>query len=259
MRYLRASVVLIFVAACFGPQTHAKDDTPGANKKPPVRQKGELAKRTGKSPQPLKSFDFEQPGSPKFENPARAKTRTEERILEVIDEMTEDDNRRWASVSPADGRFLRQMTEAKGAKLAVEIGTSTGYSGLWLAMALKTTGGRLVTFEIDPERAKQALENFEKAGVSDIITLVQGDAHQKLKELNQAIDIVFLDADKPGYVDYLAQLLPKIRPGGLILAHNMNYPRPDPRYIDAITKNPNLETLFVLMDGAGLSVTLKKR
>ncbi|UCE48232.1 MAG: hypothetical protein JSW47_21860, partial [Phycisphaerales bacterium] len=73
------------------------------------------------------------------------------------------------------------------------------------------------------------------------------------------IDILFLDADKEGYVDYLNKLLPLIRPGGLIIAHNMNTRQADPRYVEAITTNSELETLLLLREGTGVSVTLKKR
>ena len=71
--------------------------------------------------------------------------------------------------------------------------------------------------------------------------------------------MVFLDAEKKGYIDYLDKLLPLIRPGGLILGHDMNRPRPDPRYIEAITNNPDLDTSFIMMESFGISMTLKKR
>lgn len=194
-----------------------------------------------------------------IENKPLAKSDVEKKILSVINEMTEDRSRRYLSVSLNDGRLMRQMTEAIGAKRVVEIGTSTGYSGLWFALALKATGGKLTTYELDPGRAKTAAENFKKAGVHDIITIVVGDAHEQVKNYKEPFDVLFLDADKPGYIDYLNKLLPLIRPGGLIFAHNMNRPSPDPRYIEAITKNPNLDTSFLLMDGAGVALTLKKR
>ena len=91
------------------------------------------------------------------------------------------------------------------------------------------------------------------------MTIVEGDAHQTVSRYTEPIDIVFLDADKEGYIDYLEKLLPLVRPGGLVVAHNMRRPAPDPRYIEAITSNPALDTTFVLMDGAGIGVTLKKR
>ena len=191
--------------------------------------------------------------------PPLAKDDAEKKILGVLDEMWGDSNLRFASVSQTDGRLLRQLAETAGAKHIVEIGTSTGYSGLWFAMALRKTGGKLVTHEIDPERAKMAQGHFEKAGVKDLVAIVEGDAHETVKEIKEPIDILFLDADKEGYIDYLNKLLPLVRPGGLILAHNMRRPRPDPRFITAITEDPNLDTTFLLMEGSGVSMTLKKR
>jgi predicted O-methyltransferase YrrM len=88
---------------------------------------------------------------------------------------------------------------------------------------------------------------------------VEGDAHREVLKLKGPVDLVFIDADKPGYIDYLNKLLPLVRPGGLILGHNMNSPAPDPAYVKAITTNPDLETLFLHMEGAGIGVTLKKR
>lgn len=194
-----------------------------------------------------------------IENAPLAKSEAEKKILSVLDEMGKDRSRRYLSVSQNDGRLMRQLTEAAGAKRVVEIGTSTGYSGLWFALALRATGGKLTTYEIDPERAKTARANFKKAGVDELITVVVGDAHEEVKKYTEQIDVLFLDADKEGYIDYLNKLLPLIRPGGLIFAHNMRRPTPDPRYIEAITKNPDLDTSFLLMDGAGVGVTLKKR
>ena len=192
-----------------------------------------------------------------LEKPPLAASDAEKRILKVLDDV--DRNERHLGVSPTDGRLLRQLTEAVGAKRVVELGTSTGYSGLWFALALRTTGGHLYTHEIDAERAKTARENFEDAGVADLITIIEGDAHETVSQHKEPIDVLFLDADKEGYVDYLEKLLPLVRPGGLILAHNMRRPPPDPRYIEAITTNPELETTFVLMEGGGMGITLKKR
>lgn len=192
-----------------------------------------------------------------YENPAQAKDEDEKRILAVLEEIAPQ--RRYQIVSPTDGRLLRLLTEAVGAKRVVEVGTSIGYSGIWFCLALRKTGGHLYTHEIDPERIKLAKANFEKAGVADLVTIIEGDAHETVLQHKEPIDIVFLDADKTGYVDYLEKLLPLVRPGGLIIAHNMRPGSADPRFVEAITKNPELETSFLLMEGAGISVTLKKR
>ncbi len=192
-----------------------------------------------------------------LQKPVVPKNDEEKKILDALEEMRQGP--RFANVSTADGRLLRQLTEALGAKKVVELGTSTGESGVWFALALRKTGGHLYTHDIDPGRIKVARENFQKAGVEDLITIIEGDAHETVQQQEGPIDIVFLDADKPGYIDYLEKLLPKVRPGGLIIAHNMRRPEPDPRYIEAITTNPDLDTSFLLMDGAGVGVTLKKR
>jgi caffeoyl-CoA O-methyltransferase len=186
--------------------------------------------------------------------PPLAKTEAERRILTVLDQARSS-GEVYLEVPVSDGRMLRLLTEAAGAKNVVEIGTSTGYSGLWLCLALQKTGGRLTTFEIDPGRAAEARKHFQNAGVGQMVTVVVGDAHENVKRLKESIDVVFIDADKQGYVDYLSKLLPLVRPGGLILAHNVDSA---PEYVKAVTTNPDLETVFY-MQGAGLGVTLKKR
>jgi predicted O-methyltransferase YrrM len=162
-------------------------------------------------------------------------------------------------VTTREGRVLRQLTEAVGAKRVVEIGTSSGYSTIWLALGVRGSGGKVFTHEIDPEKVKLASENFKKAGVDDLITIIEGDAHETIKQHNEPIDVLFLDAEKKGYIDYLNQLLPLVRPGGLILGHDMHRPMPDPRYIEAITTNPDLDTSFIMMESFGISMTVKKR
>jgi caffeoyl-CoA O-methyltransferase len=212
-----------------------------------------LAQRFGREEHPWRH----DPESP--QRPPLAKNEAERRILHVLDDMDRNQRRGMMNVPVADGRLLRVLAESSGAKHVVEIGTSNGYSAIWLCLALRTTGGRLTTYEIDARRAALARENLQRAGVDEIVTLVEGDAHDEITKLTEPIDLVFLDADKSGYVDYLSKLLPLVRPGGLIVAHNMKAPPPDPAYIKAITTNPELETIFLHMDAAGVGVTLKKR
>jgi predicted O-methyltransferase YrrM len=182
----------------------------------------------------------------------------EAKVLSVLDAI--DHHRQGTSSVPReDGRMLRLLTESIGARTVVEIGTSNGYSGLWFSLALAKTGGHLTTFEIDPGRFELARSNFVKAGVEGEITQVLGNAHNEVARLKDPIDILFIDADKTGYLDYMQKLLPLVRPGGLILSHNMASPPPDPAFVKAITANPALETLFVNMHDQGLGLTLKKR
>lgn len=198
-------------------------------------------------------------GASSFSSTPTVKTEAEKRILPVLDDMNKNQRAGNMNVPEDDGRMLRLLAESLGAKQVVEIGTSTGYSGLWFCLALRSTGGKLTTHEIDAGRAAKARENFKRAGVDDIVTLVEGDAHKEIAKLKGPIDILFLDADKEGYIDYLEKLVPLVRPGGLIVAHNITPRMADPKYIKAITTNPDLETTFVNVPDRGVSVTLKKR
>jgi len=192
--------------------------------------------------------------------PPLAAGEEEKRILEVLDDMDRRQRRGHMNVPVEDGRLLRLLVEATGARTVVEVGTSNGYSGLWMCLGLKATGGRLITHEIDAGRAALARENFKRAGVEGLVTLVEGDAHGEVGKLEGPIDLVFLDADKEGYLDYLRKLLPKVRPGGLILAHNVtSHEREMEDYLKAVTTDPTLETLYVNRHAAGISLTLKKR
>lgn len=187
-------------------------------------------------------------------NPTVPKSEAEKRILDAQDRMVKA-GEMYENVPANDGRMLRIVTEAANARQVVEIGTSTGYSGLWFCLALRNTGGKLTTFEIDPGRAATARKHFEQAGVSGLVTIVEGDAHQTVSRLKGPIDVVFIDADKEGYADYLNKLLPLVRPGGLILAHNVDMA---PDYMKAVTTSPDLDTAVFSL-GNGLGITLKKR
>ena len=183
-----------------------------------------------------------------------ANSELERKVLAVLEEAQKS-GAMYQNVPVTDGRMLRLLTEATAAKNVVELGTSTGLSGLWLCLALQKTGGKLTTFEYDAGRAATARGYFKKAGVDQIVTVVEGDAHQTIGRLKEPIDILFIDADKEGYVDYLNKLLPLVRPGGLILAHNVGMVG---EYDGLVTTNPSLETLFY-NEGEGLGITLKKR
>lgn len=187
-------------------------------------------------------------------SPPLAKTEAERKIIAVLEEMAKV-HETYLNVPMADGKALWLLTEAADAKRIAEIGTSTGYSGLWFCLALEGTGGHLTTFEIDHGRAGLARKHFQEAGVEKRVTIVEGNAHETIAQLKGPIDVAFIDADKQGYVDYLNKLLPLVRPGGLILAHNVDMVQD---YVKAVTGNPDLETIFY-MEGAGLAVTLKKR
>lgn len=179
--------------------------------------------------------------------------KVEERILGVLERMRAE-KATYLSVPPEDGRWLRVLTEASRAGHVVEVGTSTGYSSLWIALALVSTGGKLTTLEIDEGRAASARKHFADAGVADRIEVVVGDAHRTVRDVPSPVDVVFLDADKDGYSDYFSVLSPRVRPGGLVLAHNVGMVR---EYLQSVADNPAFETVYY-MGGGGLAVTLKK-
>lgn len=216
---------------------------------------------SGQNPQPPRG-----PGINYSRNPAQElasdplpKDDFEKKVLAVLDDMDKNQRAGSLSVPRDDGRLLRLLVESFNVKNAVEIGTSIGYSGIWICLGLQKTGGHLTTFDIDPQKVAKATDNFKRAGLEKYVTIIEGDAHQKVLDLKQPIDFLFLDADKDGYVDYLNKLLPLVKPGGLIVAHNMNRGQADQRYVDAITKNPELETVFISIRGSGISLTMKKR
>lgn len=126
------------------------------------------------------------------------------------------------NVPEADGRALYDIILEHGYRDALEIGTSTGYSSIWIAWALSKTGGKLITVEIDKQRYEEALENFREAGLDGYIDARLGDAHSIVPALAGPFDFVFCDADKNWYNNYLSATVDKIRVGGCFAAHNVS-------------------------------------
>jgi caffeoyl-CoA O-methyltransferase len=171
----------------------------------------------------------------------------------VLRELEAD---RGMAVSRSEGQILHALVKDVDAKTVVEIGTFRGYSGTWIALALRETGGRLTTYEIDPEYAAIARANFRRAGVGDLVTIVLGDAHLELPKATGAVDLAFIDADKEGYLDYLEKLLPRVRVGGLIVADNANMSGAEP-FRDALLANKALDTRFA--SNGKMSISRKLR
>ena len=164
------------------------------------------------------------------------------------------------SVSEEDGRFLRLLAVSAGAKNALEIGGANGYSAIWTGLALRETGGRLTSIEFDPARAKTAADNIRKAGLGDIVTVVPGDAFAAIPKIAGEFDFVFLDAWKRDYKRFLDLVLPRLRPHGLFLAHNVVNKQAEMRdFLAAIRTNPSLLTTIVRPSDEGMSVSLKMR
>jgi predicted O-methyltransferase YrrM len=162
------------------------------------------------------------------------------------------------AVSEEDGRFLRVMITTSGATRVLEIGGAYGYSAIWMGLGLRQTGGRLTSIENDAARAKIAAENIRKAGLADIVTVIPGDAFQQIPKLDGPFDFVFLDAWKRDYKRFLDLMLPRLRPRGLFLAHNVVNKQAEMRdFLDAIKNDPRLFTTIVTPSSEGMSVSIK--
>ena len=143
---------------------------------------------------------------------------------EKVKKFLNDQSRRWydMNVPTVDGQLLYDLIIKGNYKAALEIGTSTGHSGIWIAWALSKTGGRLITIEIDEGRYRTALENFKQAGLSEYIDARLADAHDLVKQLKGPFDFVFSDADKDWYKNYFMDIDPKLKIGGCFTAHNVS-------------------------------------
>ena len=164
------------------------------------------------------------------------------------------------AVSEEDGRFLRVLVGATNARNVLEIGAASGYSAIWIGLGLRQTGGRLTTIEFDPVRAKEAAANVQRAGLSDIVKVVHGDAFKEIPKVAGTFDLVFLDAWKPDYKKFFDMVFPRVTPGGLFLAHNVINKKNDMLdFLAAIEKHPTAMNTTVSPGHEGISITYKTR
>ena len=164
------------------------------------------------------------------------------------------------SVSEEDGRFMRVLTISHGVKRALEIGGASGYSAIWIGLGLRETGGRLTTIEFDEGRAKSAAENIRRAGLSDVVTVVHGDAFKEIPKITGTFDFVFLDAWKPDYKRFFDLVFPRLVPRGLFLAHNVVNKQGEMRdFLSATRDGPAIATTIVRPGSEGMSVSVKLR
>ena len=155
-----------------------------------------------------------------------------------------------------DGRFLYDLIVKNGYKRGLEIGTYNGYSTLWLGLAFRKTGGKVWTVEIDPRPAREAQENFVKAGLADVIDSRINDAFDEIAKLEGEFDFVFIDANKEDYGKFLEVLKKRLKPGGVLVGHNVtNSAREMKDFLDAIQNDPDLETTFHHISAEGISVS----
>ena len=198
---------------------------------------------------------------PCYSQDAEKERLMDQRVRKFLDKM----KNRWRdlNVPEQDGKILYEIILQHKYKRALEIGTSTGHSAIWIAWALSKTGGKLITIEIDEGRYRQALANFKEAGLSDYIDARLADAHDLVNELPGPFDFVFIDADKDWYTNYAKALIPKLEPGGCMTAHNVEEGRFSMRgtreYYEYMKSLLEFETSIHPRSQAGVAISYKKK
>lgn len=177
--------------------------------------------------------------------------------------VLEDNKFRWHDMNvPADdGKVLYDLIIKNKYTRALEIGTSTGRSGIWMAWALSKTGGKLITLEISERRYDDAVANFKKAGLSEYVDARLVDAHDEVPKLKGPFDFIFVDADKGWYVRYFKLLFPKLTVGGCYTAHNVlnTGMYGIPQFLKHLKTVPGLETTINRSSRSGVSISYKKK
>jgi len=164
------------------------------------------------------------------------------------------------AVSEEDGRFLRTLIAANRTRHALEIGAASGYSAIWIGLGLRETGGRLVAIEYDAARAREAAANVRRAGLSDIVQVVSGDAFAEIPKQPGTFDFVFLDAWKRDYGRFFDLVFPRLDRGGLLVAHNVVNKRDEMSdFLPRIRQHPELMTAVVSPSSEGMSVSYRRR
>jgi len=180
---------------------------------------------------------------------------------EKVKKFLADHSGQWhdMNVPNVDAQSLYDLIIKGNYKSALEIGTSTGHSGIYIAWALSKTGGKLITIDIDEGRHKTAVENFKKAGLSEYIDARLADAHSLVKELKGPFDFVFSDADKNWYTNYFNDVDPKLKVGGCYATHNISETRRmgEGEYLAYVRSLKNYESTLNT-EGAGLLISYKR-
>ena len=157
-----------------------------------------------------------------------------------------------------DGKVLHDLIVGHGYKSALEIGTSTGHSTIWLAWAMSKTGGKVTTIELNERRHKQALKNIEEAGLSAFVDARLGNAHDLVKQLPGPFDFVFSDADKNWYKQYFMDVQPKLKSGGCFTTHNVTDGQADADFLDFVQNHKDYTTTIDRTSRAGIMISYKK-
>lgn len=166
---------------------------------------------------------------------------------------------RTMNIDVAEGERLYRLVRQLNAKRVLEIGTSNGYSTIWMAMGLEETGGKIISIEFDKGRYELAVENFRKVGLDSLADLRLADAREEVPKVKGPFDLVFIDAWKEDYAAYFDMIFPKVRSGGAIVAHDTrSYAKEMAPFLKRIKSEPSLKTEFLNLGPNGMSISFKK-
>ena len=185
-------------------------------------------------------------------------------LLEQLARFGEDNDsretarpRRMLNITRDTGRLLWVLVGAARATRILEVGTSNAFSTIWLADAARAVGGRVTTLELNPDKIALARANLARAGLDGVVDIVEGPAAESLARLPGPFDLVFLDADRPSYLTYLELVVPRLRPGGLLVADNITSHASElVEFLERVASHPQLFSVTVPI-GNGESIALK--
>lgn len=179
---------------------------------------------------------------------------------EKVEKFLRDHRDEWhdLNVPYVDGQTLHDLIVRNKYTSALEIGTSTGHSTIWLAWAMSKTGGKVTTLELNEKRHNQAIKNLTEAGLISFVDARLGDAHVLVKELPGPFDFVFSDADKNWLKQYFLDVTPKLKTGGCYTTHNVIDGNSPKDYLDFVQNNPGFNTTIDKKSRAGIIISYKK-
>ncbi|MBK5279380.1 MAG: class I SAM-dependent methyltransferase [Bacteroidia bacterium] len=188
-----------------------------------------------------------------------AQTKRDSGLDGKVEKFLSDHKRDWhdLNVPYEDGKVLHELIVKNNYTLALEIGTSTGHSTIWLAWAMSKTGGKVITIEISERRHKEALKNIAEAGLSDFVDARLGNAHDLVKQLPGPFDFVFSDADKDWYKQYFMDLDPKLKVGGCYTTHNVTDGLADDDFLKYVKTHSKYKTTIDRSSRAGIMISYK--
>ncbi len=185
---------------------------------------------------------------------------TQSSLDEKVQKFLKDHRSEWhdLNVPFVDGQTLFDIIIKNKYTSALEIGTSTGHSTIWLAWAMSKTGGKVTTLELNEKRHTQAIKNLTEAGLIEFVDSRLGNAHELVKQLPGPFDFVFSDADKDWYKQYFLEVTPKLKSGGCYTTHNVIDGNSPEDYLEFVQKHAGFETTIDRKSRAGIMISYKK-